>query len=61
MDDLKPIKIKKDYHLRAYHWIHDSIMLLGILALFLVFGGAQFFGYYFDITLVPIELTQTKK
>lgn len=51
-------EIKKSYAVRAYHWAHDTVMLLGILSIFLACGGARAFGYYFDFALVPMELTE---
>lgn len=51
----------KLYLLRAWHWTHDTIILVGLLTIFLFCGGARLFGYYFDFGLIPVELTQVAK
>lgn len=43
---------------RVKYWAHDTVVLIGILSIFLSLGGARWFGYYFDFALVPVELTE---
>lgn len=43
---------------RVKNWLHDTIMILGFLCIFLACGGARLAGYYFDFALVPMELTE---
>ena len=51
----------KLYLIRSWHWIHDTVLIVGLLTIFLFLGGARAFGYYFDFALVPLELTQVSK
>lgn len=46
---------------RVKNWTHDSLILVGLLTIFLFCGGARLFGYYFDFGLIPVELTQVAK
>lgn len=49
---------------RVKTWAHDTLVLLGVLVVFLALGGAQICGYYMDLAFVPlrlIEQVETKK
>lgn len=51
-------EIRRSYFKRCFNWLHDTLLVTGLLFWILMFGGARLIGYYFDFGFVPIELTQ---
>jgi len=38
---------------RVRHWLHDTLLVLGVVSVFTLFGGWSLVGYHFDMAFIP--------
>jgi hypothetical protein len=48
----------RNYLMRGWHWLHDTLVLVGIITLFIACGGLSLLGYNYYFELVPPHIAQ---